>query len=125
MMAFLLFNKTPQRIAMIGLGGGSLAKFCYRELACARIDVVEINPHVVALRDAFGVPSDDERFGVHVQDGADFVRKSQACFDVLLIDAYTREGIPAQLASAQFYDCCRDSLRNDGILVSNLYCNDA
>ena len=32
MMAFLLFNPAPKRIAMVGLGGGSLAKFCYRNL---------------------------------------------------------------------------------------------
>ena len=32
MMAFLLFNPAPKRITMIGLGGGSLAKFCYRNL---------------------------------------------------------------------------------------------
>jgi spermidine synthase len=125
MMAFLLFNSAPRRIAMLGLGGGSLAKFCYRELADARIDVVEINPRVVALREAFHIPADDDRFHVHLDDGAGFIRRSPGCFDVLLVDAYTRDGIPAQLASSQFYDSCRDSLRGEGILVSNLYCRDA
>ena len=52
MMGFLLFLPQPQRIAMIGLGGGSLAKFCHRYLPRTRIQVVEINPHVIALRDA-------------------------------------------------------------------------
>jgi spermidine synthase len=33
MMAFLLFNRTPKRILLLGLGGGSLAKFCYANLA--------------------------------------------------------------------------------------------
>src|SRR5437016_2304602 len=49
MMAFLLFNPEPSSISMIGLGGGSLAKFCHRYLPQARIQVVEINPHVIAL----------------------------------------------------------------------------
>jgi spermidine synthase len=37
MMAFLLFNRTPARILLLGLGGGSLAKFCYRCLPSATI----------------------------------------------------------------------------------------
>ena len=56
MMGFLRFLPAPEAIAMIGLGGGSLAKFCHRHLPKARIDVAELNPHVIALRDAFGSP---------------------------------------------------------------------
>ena len=54
MMGFLLFIPSPARILMVGLGGGSLAKFCFRHLPDAAIDVVEINPHVIALRDDSG-----------------------------------------------------------------------
>ena len=36
MMAFLLFNRAPERILLLGLGGGSLAKFCYRRLPAPR-----------------------------------------------------------------------------------------
>ena len=64
MMGFLLHNPKPLSIAMIGLGGGSLAKFCYRHLPRTDIVVVEINPHVLALRDAFAIPPDDHRFSV-------------------------------------------------------------
>jgi spermidine synthase len=76
MMGFLLFMAEPQNITMIGLGGGSLAKFCYRYLPQTRILVVEINPHVIALRDAFHIPSDDDRFSVARADGAQYVRTS-------------------------------------------------
>ena len=44
MMGFLLLNPQPRAIAMIGLGGGSLAKFCHRHLPSARITAVENNP---------------------------------------------------------------------------------
>lgn len=52
MMGFLLFNRMPDTLAMVGLGGGSLAKFCHRHLPCTRITVVEINPrrHCAARR---------------------------------------------------------------------------
>ncbi|MEO7326266.1 MAG: fused MFS/spermidine synthase [Dokdonella sp.] len=125
MMGFLIFDGQPRRVAMIGLGGGSLAKFCYRELPHSRIDVVEINPHVVALREEFHVPPDDERFQVHLDDGARFVGQSTNQFDVLLVDAYTRDGIPSRLASSEFYDNCRNALTDSGIMVLNLYCDDS
>ena len=70
MMAFLLFNPHPEHIVMIGLGGGSLAKFCYRNLPRSRITVVEIDEDVIALRDEFCIPKDDGRFRVVHDDGA-------------------------------------------------------
>src|SRR5713101_2429053 len=39
MMGFLLFRRRPREILMIGLGGGSLAKFCHRHLPSARMSV--------------------------------------------------------------------------------------
>lgn len=125
MMGFLLLNAQPRRIGMIGLGGGSLAKFCYRILPHTSIDVVEINPHVVALRNEFCVPPDDERFQVHLGDGAAFIGEARGAFDVLLIDAYTRTGLPAHLSTPKFFASCRRALCDGGVLAANLYCPDS
>lgn len=121
MMGFLLFKPRPQRIAMIGLGGGSIAKFCHRHLPAAHMTTVEINPHVIALRDQFDVPPDGPRFRVICGDGAAFVRESTERFDVLLVDGFDREGQPPALCSQRFYDDCADVLAPDGLLVANLH----
>jgi spermidine synthase len=121
MMGFVLFNPKPERIAMLGLGGGSLAKFCYRHLPHARIEVVEINPHVIALRDEFLVPADDQRFHVMRIDGARFVRDCPERFDVLMVDGFDDQGQAPQLASQSFYDDCRDALRPGAVVVVNLH----
>ena len=121
MMGFLLFNPAPLFIAMIGLGGGSLAKFCYRHLPKARIQVVEINPHVIALRDEFHVPPDDDRFTVVPGDGAQFIRSSATRPDVLMVDGFDREGLPSRLCSQRFYEDCADILQPEGLLVANLH----
>jgi spermidine synthase len=55
MMAFLLFNRAPRRIVMIGLGGGSLVKFCHRHLQSTRLTVVEIDPDIIELREWFHI----------------------------------------------------------------------
>lgn len=124
MMAFLMFNPSPERIAMIGLGGGSLPKFCYRYLPRAHIEVVEINPGVIALRDAFRVPRDDARFAILEDDGARFVAAQPDHADVLLVDGFDRQGVPEQLSSQQFYDDCYAHLRDGGIMVVNLHLSD-
>lgn len=121
MMGFLLFVPRPRRLAMIGLGGGSLAKFCHHALPDTRIDVVEINPRVVALRDLFGVPADDARFRIHIDDGARFVSRANDCYDAILVDGYTHDGIPESLASHRFHRDCHQALRESGVLVSNLH----
>ncbi len=61
MMTFLLFNRTPRNILLLGLGGGSLAKFCYESLPGATIIAVEPNADVIALREEFLIPADDGR----------------------------------------------------------------
>lgn len=121
MMSFLLFEPSPKRIAMIGLGGGSLAKYCYRYLPRAEISVVEINPDVIALRNEFAIPADDARFDVVLGDGAVFVKESNDLFDVLMVDGFDTSGLPDALCSQQFYDDCFASLTGNGIMVANLW----
>lgn len=124
MMGFLLFVPNPQRIGMIGLGGGSLAKFCHHHLPAAHIEVVEINPHVIALRDEFCVPPDDERLSIRQGDGARYVRQADLALDVLLIDGFEPSGLPEALGSQRFDDDCLDALRPGGVLVMNLHLGD-
>jgi len=120
MMAFLLFNRAPRDILMIGLGGGSLVKFCHRHLQNTRLTVVEIDPGVVALRDWFHIPPDDDRLQILLEDGADFVRRGDWSADVLLIDAFDRVGVAPSLASDDFYAQAFRCLRPNGLLVMNL-----
>ena len=124
MMGFLLLQPAPARIAMIGLGGGSLAKYCGLKLPRADFTAVEISPEVIALRDAFGIPPDGPHFRILCGDGAEFVRGDAEPFDVLLVDGFDRGGQPERLCSAAFYDDCHARLADAGVLVVNLHSDD-
>jgi len=124
MMGFLLFQPSPARIAMIGLGGGSLLRYCAATLPDAEFTAVEISPAVIALRDAFGVPPDGPRLRVLCEDGAAFVRRDGAPLDVLLVDGFDRTGQPEPLCTTAFYDACRARLGDAGVLVVNLHADD-
>lgn len=124
MLAVLALHPAPRRIAMVGLGGGSQVKVLHRHLPQARIDVLEINPQVIARRDAFRIPPDDDRLRVHRVDAAGFLA-DPACtgrFDVLLVDGYDAQGIPEALSTEAFYRDCRRALAPGGVLASNLFC---
>lgn len=123
MMAFLLFNCSPARILLLGLGGGSLAKFCYRSLPATTITAVEVNPHVIALRREFGVPEDDERFRVIHADGATYVTVAGRDKDVILADACDQRGIAPELDALEFYQSAWRRLSDVGVFVLNL-CGD-
>jgi len=120
MMAFELFKPHPHNIALIGLGGGSLAKWCYRWHPDAMLTVVEINPHVISLRDRFHIPEEDPRFQILCEDGAKFVAMHSDELDVLLVDAFDVDNLPEDLCSEHFYDNCYRALARHGLLVVNL-----
>ena len=120
MMAVLLFMPNPAHLCCIGLGGGSIPKYCHRYLPQTRISVAEINPQVIALREEFRVPRDSSRFGVFRIDGAEFVAANSGAFDVLMVDAFDLHGQPLHLCSVEFYRACYEALTPDGYLVVNL-----
>ena len=118
MMAFLLFVPKPDHVLMVGLGGGSLAKFCHRHLPRARLTVVEVNPDVIALREAFGVP-DDERLAIIQADAAEYLPAAEGDTDVLLLDGFDDKGIAPTFLDRGFYRAARNRLRPGGLLVAN------
>jgi spermidine synthase len=119
MMSFLLFNPKPKHILMIGLGGGSLAKFCYLHFPKTRITVVEIDAEVIALREEFHIPNDNDRFSVVHEDGAHFVENFHDEVDVILVDAFDADGIAPSLATSKFFLRAAQLLSNKGVLVMN------
>ena len=123
MMAFLLFNRSPKRVLLLGLGGGSLAKFCYRRLPRTAITAVEVNPDVIALREAFRIPRDDDRFRVIRADGAAYLAGLSRSNDVILADACDRTGVAPQLDAIPFYQHAHRCLAEGGVFVANL-CSD-
>ena len=125
MMAFLLFAPEPKRALMIGLGGGSLAKFFYHRLAQTAVCVVEVSADVVKVaRSHFLLPADDTRLRVEIGEGARYLASRSDSVDVLLVDAYDGRSLAQSLTTEVFYSAARAVLGESGILVMNLWSND-
>ena len=125
MMAFLLFMLLPKHVLLIGLGGGSLAKFIYHRLPHVRVKAVEVNPQVLTIaRNYFHVPADEPRFEIVVGDGAEYIARADVAADVVIVDGYDSDAHAEELASPGFYEACRDRLNPGGMLVVNLWGGD-
>lgn len=125
MMGSLLLRPDARLLGMVGLGGGSQAKFCHRRLPGVRVEAVENDAGVLAMRRAFRIPPDDARLQVFHDDGARFLRGRRGRYDILLVDGYDAGGIPEALSTQRWYDDCRDALAPDGVMACNLFCADA
>jgi spermidine synthase len=123
MMGFLAFQPRPGKVLIIGLGGGSLVKFCHRNLAATQITAVEIDSDVLALRSQFCVPADDERLTVIQADGADYVAQMVAWGEqtnAILIDAYDHTGIAPAVVERSFIENAKRILGRNGVFVMNV-----
>jgi len=126
MMGCLMFNDSPEDVLMIGLGGGSLAKFIRKQCPRTHITAVEIDPRVIAAaRTHFELPPDDETLGVVEADGALYVRQHPDSADVILLDGFDAGNQVAALATETFYAACRRVLKPGGVLVVNLWGRDS
>jgi len=96
------------------------AKWSRRHLPHADITIVEVNPHVIALRDRFYIPQDDRNFRVLCEDGADYVARAPQKTDVLIVDGFNSEGQPPELCSQVFYNNCYHALTSSGLMIVNL-----
>lgn len=125
MMAFLLFLAQPREVLMVGLGGGSVAKYVHHHFPDARVRVLELNPQVVAIaRQCFLVPADGPRFEVITGDGAEYMAREDVKADVIMVDGYDAESHVEELATREFYEHCRERLTAGGMLVVNLWGGD-
>ena len=127
MMAWLLFvepDSVARRQAMqLGLGAGSLTKFCHKELRM-KTTAIELNPQVlVACRGWFKLPADNSRMQVVLADAAQEIQKPLwfGAVDALNVDLYDHEAAAPVLDSFPFYSNCRRLLTLDGCMTVNLF----
>lgn len=125
MMTSALFVKPdPSSILIIGLGGGTLPTALHQILPQATIDTVEIDPAVVKVAQRYFGYQIGPRQRVHVEDGREFIERAGRegrRYDMVMLDAFDVDYIPAHLLTVEFLEQARDILTEDGVLVANSF----
>ena len=110
----------PERVLMIGLAGGSVARFVRSACPEVAMDVVELDPHVVGVaRRFFGVEA-DAALRVHVDDGRMFVKRTDERYDWIVLDAFHADSMPHHLATEEFFREVRGILTPRGVVTVNV-----
>jgi spermidine synthase len=128
MMAWMLWRPSEElasgHAVQLGLGAGSITRFCHSALRMDRVTAVEINPAVIAAcRHGFKLPRDDARLAVLEGDAGDWVAApgQRGVANVLNVDLYDREAAAPVLDSIGFYVRCREVLTTGGVMSVNLF----
>lgn len=124
MMAWLLFlEPDPDSIlGQLGLGAGSLARYCSHMLPNKQI-VIERNPAVVQVCEQYFRLNQGDRLHVVQTDAQRWVTDpaNRACLSVLMVDLYDADAQGPVCDSLDFYQGCADTLVAPGILSVNLF----
>jgi spermidine synthase len=120
-MIGLAFTDHVERILVIGLGGGNIPMFLCKHYPDTHIDVVDIDPQIIALAKRYFNFSDDSSLHVYAQDGRKFITQVQKPYDLIFLDAFTEAGIPRHLATKEFLLTLKKGLKHSGVIIANLW----
>ena len=122
MLAGLYLNPAPQRVLIIGLGGGTLPSALRKLFPNIQIDVAEIDPAITEVAKRFFNFPGDERLRVFEQDGRVFVKRAlqqNTKYDFVVLDAFDHEYIPEHLLTKEFLQEVRGVISKNGVFVAN------
>jgi len=115
-----LFGSDIKRVMVVGLGAGSISKRILNDYPQVAVDSVEIDPVVVDVAKRFFQVAEDRRHAIITQDGRQFIRRAEAKYDLIVMDAYNAEGIPFHLATREFLQLAKSKLAPGGIIAAHI-----
>lgn len=115
-------NPEIKNVLIIGGGDGGTVRELTRYKEIDSIDVVEIDELVVKVSRqylAFTADSfNDKRVRIFIDDGVNFVKKSENRYDLIIIDSTDPIGPGEGLFTLDFYKDCYKALKADGMLIN-------
>ncbi len=125
MLNALLLMENPKRILMIGLGGGSMARFLLHHYPECQIDAIECRQAVADIARDYFLLSDNPRLNIVVEDGGRFCFSADPSqyghYDIILVDAFIGNSIARQVCGQGFSDVCHQRLTKHGLFAMNLW----
>jgi spermidine synthase len=126
MLAVLLFTPTPERVLLLGTGGGVLARYFHHRQTAIQGDAVEISGVVAEIaRQFFDFPAQDQGWRTVISDAQEYIYQSEQHYDLVFLDIAEKELSPSWVFEPDFLDHCRKRLGEEGALVLNIIPKDA
>jgi spermidine synthase len=108
----------PRRVAILGNAAGTTARAYEEFFPGTRVDGVEIDRELSDIgREYFDM--NNPRLHLYHEDARPYLRRTDARYDVISVDAYRQPYIPFYLTTKEFFETVRDRLNPGGVLVVN------
>jgi spermidine synthase len=127
-MAFcgLLYKPQPQKLLMVGLGGGVIPREMNYYFPELDIDVVEIDPAVLPIAKQFFGFNESDKLKVHIADGRMFIKEQLRRdpvpkYDFVFLDAFNSDYIPFHLMTKEYLEQVKGILAEDGVVIANIF----
>lgn len=110
-----------RRMLVLGGGGFSFPKYALAHYPDLQVDVVELDPGMIALaRSHFALP-EDPRLRVIEADARTFLQRTEDRYDVILCDVFNSHyAIPFHLVTVEAVGLMRRALNPSGVALVNL-----
>jgi spermidine synthase len=115
-----LLGRPPERVAILGNAGGTIARAYGVFYPDAVIDGVEIDPAVTKAGRRFLGLGDNPRLRVHTADARPFLRSTHERYDLIFVDAYRPPYVPFYLTTREFFRLARERLVEGGLIALNV-----
>src|SRR5918996_338833 len=117
-LPFTVRDEPPARVAILGNAAGTTSRAYEEFFPGTRVDGVEIDAELSDIgRDYFDM--NNPRLHLYHEDARPFLRRIDAEYDVISVDAYRQPYIPFYLATEEFFELCRDRLADGGVVIVN------
>lgn len=115
-----LLGRPPERVAVLGNAGGTIARAYGVFYPDTFVDGAEIDPAVTEVGRLYFGLSENPRHTAYNEDARPFLSFSDRIYDIIIAEAYRQPYVPFYLATREFFRTCRDHLAPDGILALNV-----
>ena len=120
----LFINPDPQRILIIGLGGGTMSNTLHSLLPKSKIDNVEIDQSVINVAVKYFGFLENDQIKTYSQDGRVFIKRAllkKKTYDWIILDAFNGDYIPEHLMTKEFLLEVQSLLTPEGIVTANTF----
>jgi spermidine synthase len=118
----LFTHPNPKNVLVVGGGDGGVIREVLKHPSVEKATLVEIDGKVIEYSKKY-LPSiagalDDPRVDVKVDDGFMHIAKSEAVYDVIMVDSTEPVGPAVNLFTKGFYEGIAKALKEDGVFVA-------
>ncbi|TKB46444.1 methyltransferase domain-containing protein [Thalassotalea mangrovi] len=120
----LLVTPNPEKVLIIGLGGGTLSNSLQMLFPDIQVDNIEIDPAVVDVAREYFDFKESENIRTFNQDGRIFIKRAamkKQQYDLIILDAFNGEYIPEHLLTREFLQETKSLLTDNGVVVANTF----